>query len=44
MIAAGGNLPLRSWPLFDPRREQAGDLSDAGRAQIWPAGGRVDPA
>ena len=44
MIAPGGNLPLGSWPLFDPRREQADDLSYAGRAQIWPADGRVDPA
>jgi hypothetical protein len=30
--------------LFDSRREQADDLSNAGSAQIRPAGGRVDPA
>ena len=34
----------RAWPFLDPRREQADDLGDAGRAQIRPAGGRVDPA
>ena len=38
------NLSSRSWPFFDPRREQADDFSYTGRAQIWPAGGRVDPA
>src|SRR5271166_7194053 len=43
-MIAPGNLPSRSWPLFDPRREQADDLSDAGRTQIRPTGSRVDPA
>ena len=33
-----------TWPFFDPRREQAYDLSNAGGAQIRPARGRVDPA
>jgi MerR family transcriptional regulator, copper efflux regulator len=38
------DTPLRSWPLFDPRREQVDDLRDAGRAHVRPAFGRIDPA
>src|ERR1039458_8100609 len=33
-----------SWPLFDARRQQVDDLSDAGRTEIWAAGGGIDPA
>jgi hypothetical protein len=29
-----GQPPSRAWPFFDPRREQADDLSNAGRAHI----------
>jgi len=43
-MAPASKLPSRARPLFDPRREQAGYLGDAGRAQIRPAGGRIDPA
>jgi hypothetical protein len=39
-----GQPASRAWPFFDSSREQADDLSNAGRAQIRPAGGRVDPA
>ena len=42
MIAAGGNLPLRSWPLFYPRHEQVDYLSDSGRTDIRPAMGSED--
>jgi DNA-binding transcriptional MerR regulator len=38
------DTPLRSWPLFDPRREQVDDLGDAGGAHVRPAFGRIDPA
>src|ERR1022692_1594901 len=34
----------RSRPLFDPGREQVDYLSDAGRADVRPASGRIDPA
>ena len=43
-VIAPGNPASRPWPFFDPRREQAGDLRNAGRAQIRPAGGRINPA
>ena len=47
MPRAGGDH-LSAWPrpgpFLDPRREQAGDLSNAGRTQIRPAGGRINPA
>ena len=36
-LIAPGSLPSRSWPLFVPRREQADNLSNAGRTQIRPA-------
>ena len=38
------DLASRSWPLLDPRREQAGYLSNAGRTEIRPTRGRIDPA
>ena len=44
MIAPGNCPASRPWPFFDPRREQADDLSNAGRAQIRPAGGCINPA
>src|ERR1017187_8657940 len=34
----------RSRPLFDPGRERVDYLSDAGRADVRPARGRIDPA
>jgi hypothetical protein len=34
----------RSWPLFDPGREEIDYLSDARRPQVRAAGGRIDPA
>jgi hypothetical protein len=37
-------LRSRSWPLLDPGREEVHDLSNARRADLRPAGGRVDPA
>ena len=42
-LVAPGTLP-RPWPFFDPRGEQADDLSNARLAQIGPAGGRINPA
>jgi hypothetical protein len=39
-----GVNPSGSWTLFDPRREQVDYLSDPGRTDIRPAGGRIDPA
>ncbi len=34
----------RSWPLVEPGREEVHDLSDARRADLRPAAGRIDPA
>ena len=42
--ARAGQPASRPWPFFDSRREQAEDFSNAGRAQVRPAGGRVNPA
>jgi len=37
-------LSLRSRPLFGPGREQGDHFGDPGCPQIWPPGGRIDPA